>query len=419
MKKILAILLCACMLLPTFAMAEAAAPAPTAYRLSNMYAAVLGDTPVTVDLTKLALELDVNPEGGLRLHIDKDGAPAVEFRYETTPDGLMVYHMNGEIVGHKDFAIDPVTFLDNVLQKGIAAVVEILQGVDTNALAKSIISFTSGAEAADEAVAEMEAADEIAEPEEPVEEEPAEEPEETTEVEAAGQMFALKPSAEALSMIQSVVEVCVSDPETVEMGGNQTGLDGSNIVIPDGTYTKNAMHIDTEHFMKVLDKLFVNEDPDGPALSAALADKGVDLTMDVNVELYDGDAGAFGDVGFSVGANGNTVSYTFSFVQNAGDNSVYCKVAYAQNETNGTAVQFMFSAGEAEADAFGETLDMANVVMLNDPDDEESYAAFTQAFADLGFDALGTVIEPLGDALMAGVDLSELEAELAELDAAE
>ena len=137
MKKMLALSLSASMLSGVCAFAEETADVHS-YMLSDV-TVVSGDQ--TFDFSNLSIGIDV-PEGenGALLHLDENGETAAEIGV-TMADGIYVLHMDSEMLGHRDFGVDPVVVIERVLQGGIDGLIAMLEDIDVHGTAQDIVDF--------------------------------------------------------------------------------------------------------------------------------------------------------------------------------------------------------------------------------------------------------------------------------------
>lgn len=367
MKKLLALLLSVAMLLGACAFAEEAAAVAGGYKLSDIYI-VANDQ--LIDLSNLALEADVysgDDGSALKLHLDDNGETAAELGL-TMVDGISVLHLESDTLGHKDFGIDPVVYLERSLRQAIDGIVEMLQGVDTTELAQSIMDFANKSETE--------------------EEEPAPE----------AQAPAL-PNISIEGDVVSAIQEFVTTEEGVHMGGVQYGLGDTEIEMPDGEYTVTHLNFDMDAICSLLNMAYIDGEPAG--LGDSLKDSGMSFALEGTT--YAGDGHYSGTVTFSYGANGTEGNLTVDYSQtrtDAGESGVFSIGSFSGDQ--GILVQFKLAESAHEGDVFTPaSVDMSGVEMLSDLSDEEANAALSEAFTALGGDVTGAVLGSFMSAMMA------------------
>ena len=120
MKKLLAVILSAVLMLGACAFTEGPA-AGTCYCLS--------DVEIGVDVME-------GEPGAVVVHVDSGEEHVCEIGV-TQIDGLYIIHLDSPTLGHKDYAIDPVLELSEDLDDLRDALIEKLQGMDTQAAAQT------------------------------------------------------------------------------------------------------------------------------------------------------------------------------------------------------------------------------------------------------------------------------------------
>ncbi len=392
-KRLLAVLLGAAMTVGscTCAFAEetdtAAAVKTESIQLSNLRI-VSGEQ--VIDLKGLSLDVDVTgtdePEA-FSLHMDMDGEKLVEIGFTGT-DKLAVLHLESPTLGVKDYVIDASVVLSRYMDEGIQSLVGMLQSIDTKAVADGIIEGMN-------AIGEM--------PDMPETELVAEAPE--TELVVAEEM----PEVTVEGDIAAVIEECITGPETVELGGTQTGINGEEISVADGTYNKTEFSFGLDTLCKILDMIYVDGEPAGMSdeVRAEIADlqisgsvtKGAtdDLNRlaDVNVKFDDG-KGEAGDV--RIAAN-----------KGLGENGQTVDVALVVND-KGQSFGFSVSAAEGmhTGEAFTiDSVDMDSAITLTDMEDDAVAEELSNAFSTWGIDVVSTVLAPMMSEMMADADMAE------------
>lgn len=381
MKRILAWMLSLILLLSCCAFAEEAAPAAHSYRLSDIVF-TYGDS--TIDLSNIELCMDMSPDGEAALiHIDADGETAAELGFAKI-DNLYAAHLAGELTGHKDFVSDPVVQLAKTLQGGIDGIVEMLQGVDTHALAENIMNFASQLEAAQEAEAE-------ATPE------PTEEPAEAAE----GEDETLYISLTDLSFegdIAALLEGCVTEVEDAEM-------DGSN-GIPAGTYEATIFFADEQTVADALNMVYMNDEPLN--LGDMMLESGLELG--IGVVLYHNDEADASDVSLAFEIEDESYNANLIGVHTGDENGKTGTYAITCDQ-NGQVMSIGFTTydGVSTDKTFGpDSIDLASAINVDELSDEEASSTIIEAFQSLLGDAMLPVLAPVINAAAEGGDLAVL-----------
>lgn len=368
MKKFLALLLSAVMLLSAGAYACADGDSGDhSHVLSNVYIVV--DDQV-IDLSDVSVELDVAADGRAgRVHLDVGGESVAELGL-TVADGLYVLHMESETLGHKDFAVDPVVVLTNVIQGGIDDLTELLESIDAEGLARSIVDGLMAPKAA--------------EPEE------SEEPVSMPEISIEGDVL-------------GVILDCFSEPETAHMGGTEYAPNGDVFEMPDGEYTVTSFSCDTDTVCQILDMICADGEPLG--LGEAFKEAGLELAIDV--VSYEGDEASSGQVSYSVSDGQYLYTVGLGYDQlatEAGATTNYVVTMTQSNDSDavtGVALGFTVSDGTHEGEQFTpDEVDMDQVVMLSDMDLEQALTEVADALSVMG----GDLEQPITDVLMAATE---------------
>ena len=367
MKRIFALLLSLVMLLGTCAFAEEAAAAHS-YTLSDMVVTYMDQV---FDLSNVALEMDVSEDGGL-LHIDENGDSAAEIGV-TKVDNLYVLHMAGTTAGHKDFAVDPVAYVERTLREGIDGLVSLLQGIDTHDAAQKFVDFLERP------------MPEAVEPEAPVEA-PEEEP---------GTITIDLSSLSIEGDIMGALEACVSEQGI-------TAVDGSN-GIPAGDYDVTSFCMDDETLADLLDMVQVDGKPIG--VGDAIRESGAELTL--NVTSYSSEAAEAFDFSAIYVIDGETFDFHGLAVTTPAEDgsSTAFTFEFKLNDQVAT-VQFTTSNGASEEQFTPASVNLDEAVMLHEMADEEAVSALSDAFNALMNDAITPILNPVMATLMAGVDMS-------------
>lgn len=398
-KKLMAAVLSAAMLLGscTCAFAEEAAAAAAAttesVKLSNLR---LTSGEQVIDLAGVELEVDVTATedelAALSLHLDVDGETAAVVCFTGT-DTLGALHLESPTLGVKDYLIDPAVMMARSMDEGIQSLIGLLQSIDTKAVADDLVQGMNipmelSAEPETEAVAETEPETEAAAEEEVL-------PEVTVEGDVA-----------------AVIEECITGPETVELGGVQTGINGEEISIADGTYNKTEFSFGVDTLCKILDMIYVDGEPAGlseqllaevndlqvsGSVTKGTAD-GLNNLADVYVKFDDGTSES-GEV--HVAAN-----KSFSESGDAVDVAIT-----GVNQGTPFGVSLSAAKGTHEGEAFTmDSVDMDSAIMLSDMDEDAAAEELGNSLSTLGVDVMGVALTPVFSALM---DTSEMETEAA------
>lgn len=344
-----------------------------------------------IDLKGVSLEMDVTgtdePEA-LSLHVNMNDEKIAEVGFTGT-DELAVLHIESPSLGVKDYVIDTSTVLSRYMDEGIQALIGMLQDVDTKELADGILE---GINAIDKMpiVPETEASTE--EPETELADMEEEMPEVTIEGDIA-----------------AVLEECITGPETVELGGTQTGINGEEISIAEGTYNKTEFNFGMDALCKILDMVYVDGEPAGAsdAIRAEVADlqisgsvtKGetddLNRLADVYVKLDDG-KGDVGDVHMAanrgLSEDGQTID--IALVLNDKEQSYGLSVSAAEGVHKGGAFTM-------------DSVDMENAISLTDMEEEKAAEELSNAFSIFGIDVAGIAFAPLVLALMTDMGMVE------------
>lgn len=394
MKRFFALLLSAMLLLSSCAFAEETA-ATTGYKLSGiMYMTADQDANVElVDLSRLSVEFDISEDGDTGcVHVDVDGESVAEFGL-TLKDELIVLHLESATVGHQDYTIDPVAALARVMKQGADIVVELLNSLDTTALAHQMIFGSDTAE------------------EVPAEEAPAEEP----AVEADDGTIEIEIDlSEGLNMnlpdlgidgdFISVLMECIDGPKTVTMGGDSYDSEGNVTEIAEAEYQETVISMDMDHICRLLNMVTVDGEPAG--LGDLLRETGVEFSIDASVDL--GENNSMGGLVIAVVSGEDKSDYQVSFEQHTSDAGTILTMNMSATDQGATAAySFTLSSGTHEGEAFSpDEVDLSTAIALGDLADADANAKLTEALTNLATDASGALTDVLLDAM--GVDLDAL-----------
>ncbi len=398
MKKFLALLLSVTLLLSVGAYACAAEDeaADHSHTLSDVY--IVSDGQV-IDLSHVSVTLDVSADGksdaGL-LHIDVDGQTVGEIGV-TAANGLLVLHLRSETLGHEDFAVDPVVVLANVMQSGIDSLIELLESIDTTDVARSIVdSFLAPGPVQRETITVIETPEGDEEP--AGEEEPAED---------APEAAVIIPEITVEGDIAEVIAGCVSEPETVHMGGMEYDPNGGTFELPEDDYQMRTLTVDLETICQILDMVRVDGEPLG--MGDELRQSGIEYA--VNGVFYTGETASTGQVNitsadaestYSVGAGYNqlvtetgvTTSYSFGLAE--GDDP---------ETMTGTAISFTVTESALDGMIFGpDSIVPEGLTVLSDMDAEQAFEVLGEALSTLLADVVTPVLQPVMTAMMADME---------------
>ena len=393
MKKILSLLLSAVLLLSagTCAYGQEAPVSDHSSTISDMY--ILVNNQI-IDLSNITLELDVTGEGKARaaqIHLDADGQTVAEIGL-TLVDRTLVLHMNSASMGHTDYGLDLASMLSAALEKGIDSAVSFLQSIDPTGTAEGLIDalVNAGGQA-------------LELPPEP--EQPAEEPEAKAGISL--------PDLSIDGDILSLLEDCVSEPETVHMGGMEYDPNGGVAEMPEDDYQVRTFTFDTDTICQILDMIHVN----GQSLSAGeqFRQAGVDLSLDG--VFYDGELAHIGQISSSLSNPDLTLSFGGGYNQRLTDlgSSTSYSFGFAKGadlETlTGGSVSFTVADSQHEGEPFTpDSVDMDSLIMLSDMDTETATAELTQALSGVIADMLMPVMSAIyPDADMEGLTEEPLE----------
>ena len=379
MKKLLAILLAAVMALSCGATALAAEePTVYSYTVSDFY--IVADNE-EIDLSGLAVTLDAAESDGIRsgrMQVKNNGETLGEFTFTITPEGLIALHLDGTTLGVKDYGIDLKARLSRGMRSVLDKLVDILQSVDTDSAAQTIINDLLWTPPA---VEEEPAAEEEPEPEV---EEPAEEPAVTVEMPSI--------SVDFEGIIDALSE-CVTT-ETTNMGGEEYGPDGSAVTIPDGEYTTTNVVVDTDTIASMLDMVSVNGQSLG--IGDALKSSGMDLTFTVTKTA--GEAAKLGQFNFSASGGGYLYTVGGGVTRVESDEGARTTVSYgtssgSMDDPSVTSASAKITAVPADGSFAAAPVDAGSLVMLSDMTPEEAMTELTQSFVTL----LTDMLAPLGE----------------------
>ena len=372
MKRIIAIILCAVLMLSVSAFTEGPS-AMQSYTLSGVTVYTGGQT---IDMSAVSVGVDVSAgedPGALLLHVDYEGEPVSEIGF-TEVDGLYVIHLASPTLGHKDYVIDPVKELAKSLGVLRDKIVEQLQSADTDKAAQSIMEFFDAmAEAAGKA------------PEEPV----------VTPEPVVADTFSI-PEIKVGEGFEDALKECITQDEIVTLEGETVSFNGEETPIPDGEYKASAFTVDKEHFLQALSLITV----DGKPVDSlpVLSDESLDL--EVEGELYVGqdDVGvSFGHVACAAAQDEDSGVMGLGFLQTATETGKSIEFAASMVEGEDVnAVTFTVSKGAPKGEAFGPgSVDMDAAINISDMSKEEGDAALRQDLAMVFGEAMAVVTAPI------------------------
>lgn len=374
MKKILALLLSAVLLLSTgvYASAEEAAPADHSHSLSDAYIMVAGRI---IDLSDISIQLDVSEEGqadACRLRVQDQGETICELSL-TMADGLLLMHMESETLGSKDFALDPVTVLARTMQNGIDGLIEILESFDPTTAAQDIVdSILHGS--------------------------PDDQTETQVERDDAGSDWPAEgiviPQIAVDGDIAALLEGCVSEPETVHMGGVDYAPNGTAVETPEGDYAMTTLTIDLDTVCEMLDMITVGGQPSG--LGEALREAGT--AFSVEGAFYEGETARMGQVTCrnSDGETSIVSTTTYHKLITETGTSTVLAISVAPEDDSATIpsmmIGFTIKNEKYDGEAFGpDTANMDDPIMLSDMDMDQAIQVFMEALGT----ALGDAMTPV------------------------
>lgn len=386
MKKILALLLSLVLLLGTCAFAEEEVAAPNCHKLSGIYL-IYNDQ--MIDLSNISFELDTTEDGensATGLVMSADGETVAELGFAKV-DGVYYLHMNSNSLGHKDFGMDPVVYLERSLKAGIDGLIELLKSIDTRGAAESIVNFAQSIGEDIEAAATPEPTPEpTAEPDE-------DDLAQTIEIQLSKISF----DGDVLAVLKD----CVSEPQTSHMGGIEYGLGNTQLEMPDGEYTETSFEFSTDTLCKILD--MVRYDGEDLGLGDAL--------RSTNIQFLLGGSIQSSDLAHIFNLNGSLIaedvesSFGINVHQIKTEGGYDTTFSYGTTATGepSTGVQFTVSSNVHDGASFTPaSIDPASAVMLSDMDDEEALDTLKQAFTAMGIDALMPLLPVVG-AMMGGM----------------
>lgn len=371
-KKVLSMLLAAALMLSCGVCAWAAdgPDGDHSHVVSDIY--IISDDQV-IDLTGVTFELDVTGEAGTkagRLHMNKDGAAVGELGVTLLDDGLFVLHMASESLGHKDYGADLAVVLARMMQSGVDSLIGLLQSIDVNGTARSIIDGL------------MAAGDDAPAAEEP-------EPEATA---------APLPNISIEGDVMDVIGGCISEPQTVHMGGMEYAPNGAASEMPDGDYRVQTFNFDTDTVCGLLDMIYIDGEPAG--LGDEVRASGVEFLF-AGV-FYDGEAARIGQISGSLSGEDFSYSAGGSYDQRVTDEGK--KTTYSFGTSDGadpetmsvSGLSFTVSDGTHEGEPFTSvSVDEDEVVMLSDMDMDQAMEELGQSLGTVVGDMLFTVLEPM------------------------
>lgn len=371
-----------------FAQEEAAAETGTkCYKLENLS---LTYNDQVFDLTGLSAEVDIakgDGSGGVCLHLDADGQTVAEVGF-TTVDDLYVYHLESPSLGSKDYVIDPTAALANSLEQGIDMLVGVLQNVNTDQLAETIMKISKAKP--EETEAETEAPETEAAP---------------AETEAAAEIS-------VQGDIASLINSCITSSQNVELSGTVQGASGEALAIADGTYNTKTLSMDTDKLTQMLDMIYVNGESSGA--SEELKKAGAEALFELN--LIEGTSDDLNKIvsmnlSFSSGEEQN-IAVVLDVNRSASEYGQTADAIFRETTGGNTAgLGFRMYKGDHEGTAFdASTVDLENAVMLNEMDEEAADSEVGSAISALTIDLVSAVIGPVMSGMLANIDFSALEA---------
>lgn len=425
MKKWIALLLSVVLALSACAFAEESLPVTHSHKLSNVYI-LIGDQ--VLDMSNLTVELDVAGEeepNAWRLHMNsQDGTTArmnmtvengivnvdasgVEERAQlssedgiigeiglTKVDGNYIVHLQSESLGHVDYAIDPVELLAKIMDQGIAGIIQLLQSLNTTAMAQGIVNAIDNLGAQPEAGAEPEA---LVESEGP---------------EAAQQLAMQLPQISIEGDPMEVLMGCVSEPETSQMGGVEYAPDGSEIIIADGTYTTREFTIDMDTLCTILNMAYLNGEPGG--LGDKLRETGV--SFEIHGSFQNGEEEGLNQIATvtaTMDADGvqQTMNLNINTFSTGEGKATAVSYGLVQGE-QGFGVSFRVTTGQHEGELFtADSVDMGNAIVLTDMELTEAFGTLGESLGKVGMDCVGVLISPLLEMVKANVDVDAMRAQ--------
>lgn len=363
MKKMLALSLSVSMLSGMCVFAEETADAHS-YTLSDV-TVVSGDQ--TFDFSNLSIGIDIpEEENGALLHLDENGETAAEVGVTMT-DGIYVLHLDSNMLGHKDFGVDPVVVIERALQGGIDGLISVLEDIDVHSAAQDIADFLQDPSALK---AELE-----------------------TEKETESYMKI--PDVSVDGDFMAVLEDCVSEPETVTVDGDE--------------YTMTTFTYDMDHIGQILDMIRI--DGEQFDVSGALREAGVEFSF--TGTFYENDERQMGDVSgtYDDGEQSGSCQASYDTSIAGDDTSTVYTIDTAWTGQPDVSITFTVSDGVSENSGFtADSVDMDNVVILTDMEDEEAVATLTETLSTLAGETMGLVLAPVMEVLLADVNLEALEA---------
>lgn len=398
MKKALAILLCAVVMLGACAFTGSPA-ADHGHYLTDV---ILTVDDQVIDMSAVTVGVDVyggDDPYAILLHVEYEGETVGEIGV-TKVDGLYILHLASQTVGHKDYAVDPVIELTKDLNDVRDGLVEMLQGIDTTSVAEGIVGMFEDAGKQPETV-----------------EEPAAEvePEEVPEEELPQDMPMMEIDLSELGLNGDPMEVLMDcfQVETVTMGGSHKNLDDSETEIPEGEYSKMSFTASMEDVLKLLSMVTISGDP---LLSLEDVPEEAMDAFTVDAASYQG----LDDVNCDFG-------YLNAFVENGDDDSVL-GIGYMstgdedENSTEAvvgvgsgdsfTTVSFTVSKGAPQGNAFGpDTIDMDNLINLSEMEDrEEALATLVEELRTVFAEMVSGAATPILDVMAEEMDAAGVEA---------
>ena len=387
MKKIISLVLAAALLLGMGAYAcaeEEPAVSSHSHTLSDI-CIVYNDQ--IIDLSDMRIELDVSADGQAnagRLHVDVNGQSAAELGL-TMVDGMLVLHLESQSLGHVDYAIDPVAVLARTMQNVIDGLIGLLQQIDIDGTAQSIVDSILGMANGEGQEPQIAPA------------EPSPEPETSVSI----------PDISIDGDVMDVILGCISEPETVHMGGTEFGANGSVTEMPDGEYQVQSFSFDTDTICKILEMIQVN----GQSLdvSDSIRQAGVDVSLDG--VFYDGELAHIGQISCAYAYEDQSVNVGFGYNRRLTEAGAATSYSFGMSQgadlesLTGMSISFTLSDGEADGEQLTpDSVNLDEAVVLSDMDTEQAMEELSQAMQTLTTDMLGA----LAQVLVANMDMDAL-----------
>ena len=381
MKKLIAIVLCALLMLSVCAFTEGPSGSHN-YSLSGIKVST-ADMDIDMSDVNICIDVTDGDPGAVLMHVDYQGETVSQFGF-TEVDGLYIVHLDSQSLGHKDYAIDPVKELAKDLDSLRNKLVELLQNADTDAAAQSIMDFFSNMDQAEEPMTD----EEIEALQEQIEQA-------IEEAENSGVNFSGDPT--------NILEECINDPETVTLEGKTAEYDGEEIVFPDGEYVHHSFTVDNDHMLQLMSMMTVDGKP--ADFVAQMEESGAEAEL--NGSFYKGQEdvdAAFGSVSVNVTMpemdDPLVAGFGFAKVPTDEGTSLTVAIGQAASEDDATSLYFTAVAGESTDAEFGpDSINMDELINLSDMESEEAAELFQQDVAMVLGDALGAIMTPIAEAM--------------------